>query len=499
VIVRRTVTFDRRSGRGCKSAARLEDEVTRVRALVAAISLMTALLWLSTAAAADQEVGAIDFSSQYQMDRAAYFRSTLGLDSSSGTTSAAGVDRVGYPDTSWGVPLSKSEAAEVGRRALLQIHLVPAEEYALSQKSFAGMWIDQLSGATPVFQFASDPEPFRASIESLVPKGTPYGLRAVSRSLEELQAVKDAIVADFDSLAEIGVQISGVGLSIENNAVAVHVASLTSDVMKVLQTRYGSGLLVDEMPLAQADSCPRTSCLPLKGGIEIDGLNPSTQYCTSGFLVRRTDVSPQTLNVLTAGHCVQFANDTTHNWTHSGTAIGPNLLKNSVKVETWQSNAVADVGLIKVISYPSTRDNLLTDESPVTIRPVYAYELHQYQSVGSIVCRMGRTSYLDCGTILDNDETKPSVVGSSSVNILHTVVVSFDSIAGDSGGPVFVTVDEPGEGLHTYAYGTHVDSERPDGVGKHGWYSPFDYAISALQTIHGVSIVLCTTTSCGLP
>lgn len=106
-----------------------------------------------------------------------------------------------------------------------------------------------------------------------------------------------------------------------------------------------------------------------------------------------------------------------------------------------------------------------------------------------IVCRSGRTSGWDCGTIVRKNVTKPSCVLTDCRLIDYTVEVDFDSKGGDSGGPVHISNN---------ALGTHVDSELPDGPGKHGWYSPLDFARSTYYDVTGLSYNVCTSSDCSI-
>lgn len=162
------------------------------------------------------------------------------------------------------------------------------------------------------------------------------------------------------------------------------------------------------------------------------------------------------------------------------------------------------MGLISVFSgtYPVNRRQTLVDDSPVTIRNVTQVRPWNQQTVGSFVCRMGRTTNLQCGFITDNDETKVSEVqGVGSVNIEHTVVYGRDADGGDSGGTIFVRVEEPGEAPYVVLYGTHVHSQ--DGYvpsGGSGWYSPVDRGINQMRASYPpLALNACITATCGLP
>ena len=52
------------------------------------------------------------------LEQAREFRLTVGFDTTSATLTRAATDPIGFPDSSWGVPLSRAEALEL-QRALL--------------------------------------------------------------------------------------------------------------------------------------------------------------------------------------------------------------------------------------------------------------------------------------------------------------------------------------------------------------------------------------------
>lgn len=92
-------------------------------------------------------------------------------------------------------------------------------------------------------------------------------------------------------------------------------------------------------------------------------------------------------------------------------------------------------------------------------------------------------------------------MGSSRILIEPTVVYTRDANNGDSGGSIFVHVEEPGEPPLVVLYGTHVHSQDGYvGSGGLGWYSPFDRGITQIQATHApVALTPCLTSTCGLP
>ena len=139
----------------------------------------------------------------------------------------------------------------------------------------------------------------------------------------------------------------------------------------------------------------------------------------------------------------------------------------------------------------------------MTVLKIQETRTWSQQTVGLPVCRMGRTSGRQCGTILDNDETKKSEVsGQGYVWIDHTIVYSRDALGGDSGGPLFLTdQDTPTSTPFAILLGTHIHSTPNDAdidPNGSGWYSPQDRERNVISSL-GAEIVPCTSTTCGLP
>ncbi|HEV2885762.1 MAG TPA: hypothetical protein VGX49_02525, partial [Jatrophihabitans sp.] len=72
----------------------------------------------------------------------------------------------------------------------------------------------------------------------------PVRYRSVSRSLRELEAVRDRIYADYGYWQEQGVELSTWGPDIETNTVKVRLAHYTKAYADALITRYGNAVTV---------------------------------------------------------------------------------------------------------------------------------------------------------------------------------------------------------------------------------------------------------------
>ncbi len=97
------------------------------------------------------------------------FRASLSLRNDEDYVRASIADTDSFSDTSWGIPLTVEEAAEVNRRHDLQLALAPAESYAAAQEVFAGVYMDHAAGGVPVFRFTGDSSVHWDPLRELVP------------------------------------------------------------------------------------------------------------------------------------------------------------------------------------------------------------------------------------------------------------------------------------------------------------------------------------------
>ena len=233
----------------------------------------------------------------------------------------------------------------------------------------------------------------------------------------------------------------------------------------------------------------------------------SAKKCTTGFLGRRTDTGA--LVTVTAGHCLALNNSSgTDYWGHATTpAAAANF--GSELSNTWTDYARADVGLVvlnsgAVSALGGSNLNMVHVQDPGYNEPIVGIRGYASQLEGDAVCRMGWGTWnatgqgRTCGIIVDTDVTNLSCESGLSGNcqhIMHTWMVNFDSLPGDSGGPITHKVFLPGD-AYLLAYGTHVHSKDP--MDYSGWYSPIAQGISAYDQLAGVSYTyeVCITSSC---
>lgn len=451
--------------------------------------------------------------SDVELEQAARFRAALGFDATEATVNRAASDRTAYPDLTFGVPLSKTEAAEVLRRNQVALDIAPAIESASADPTWAGAWIDHRSGGVPVFQFAGDTKGKAQALESSLPPGVAYRLVSVRRSLAELEQAKASVWDEADALRSRGIEITAVGIDTAGNRLRVGVLGVDAAVEAMPTDEFGPDLEVHQQDYGTADACPETGCLPIKAGIGITDANSSFP-CTVGYLARRTDTNPDQLVAVTAGHCIKLGNKTSP-WKHGSSNVGVTSTKGSgVYVHGYYNNSTADVGAFRTNSLSDANRrtrNLVLYSTGGTTADVIGYAAQSSQVVGTVVCRTGRTTDVKCGNVQDTSIDEYSVVWNDSTCttklynylIKNSVEYSIDGLGGDSGAPVYaITLPYPYDRYKATMYGTHFDSPCSSTwhSGWSGWYSSVDHGISRLAaSFPGFAITMCTTATCGLP
>ncbi len=122
-------------------------------------------------------------------------RTDLSLDASAATVKRAAEDAVGYPNMTWGVPLSDAEAAEIQRRIQVMESLLPAIHEAQKDPSWAGWQLDHAAGGMPVVYVAADAASRADALAKLAPPSTRVVVVEVERSLADLEALRDRLKA----------------------------------------------------------------------------------------------------------------------------------------------------------------------------------------------------------------------------------------------------------------------------------------------------------------
>ena len=349
--------------------------------------------------------------------------------------------------------------------------------------------------------FTTDADAFEAALGA-VANGAAFEVQVVRNSRAQLRELKARVIAELPSLQEAGLEVVSIGLDVPSNKVAIGVTGLTSQAQELLFHRFGSEVLVHEDVASENDACTDMEhCGPQKGGIKTYQTGyPNSRICTTGFMARRTDNAK--LVMLTAGHCLALSNipgpDT---WAHNANTWGTELYN------TWFDWSHADIGAIEldaeaVAALSTTTLSHWQDDPVVQNYHVATGWPSSSQITGDQVCRMGWGWFnaygngKKCGLVGANVEVaRKSCESGLTVNcrwINPVWEVSFDSLPGDSGGPVTRLL--PTTPLTLSAYGTHVHSGSGDGAV--GWYSPWQWSKTAYDNLSlGYSITFCFTST----
>lgn len=386
---------------------------------------------------------------------AVQFREDFGFSTDVALVRTAQADRVGYSSEPYGVPLSKAERAEMGRRATIQVALDAAVDRANKVETYAGVYLDQRDGGRPVFLFTEPSTAPLAELRAMFPTDANVRIQGATRTERQLLDLKDRMTADLDALWKQGIQVVRIAYKPSINTLRIGVQGVTDGQAATLKSRYLDDMEVFEDAVAQADSCPTTSCRPMKAGI---GINPtglsSSAVCTSGWIARAGSTG-RPFVLVTAGHCIERWGGETQAWQHPvGSGFGRALK------ETWQNGTTtnpgqgpSDVGLITIQSGPlaeMTQKNQIRRKTtdPNSITNVTGVDTPQE---GDQACRVGIASgHGTCGTVteplvarfsdVDNWPTPPSF---RRMRVTHATTWNRDSQGGDSGGPVFYYTNAP--------------------------------------------------------
>lgn len=339
-----------------------------------------------------------------------------------------------------GIPLSKSEQAEMERRKRVQDSLDPLKAYAQSADAlFAGMFIDQAAGGIlDIALTAAAPQSVRNDLLSIAPREAAVRFRTVSFSMAELQSVRN----ELQKLAATEPQdvqsgIGAISTDVRSNVVRVAVSAADRPVLEpALVSTFGDRIAVVDDFVLQNEACTsRSSCTPYRAGIQIYPPG-SSGYCTTGFTAKKNGAANYYL--LTAGHCGLLNSA----WLHDEVQVG------LVKIRAYANGGATDAA---AISRPGTagHKNWIFVTNGEKSRTVTARQGQDADSVGESVCLSGVTSGFSCGTITDVDVDNV-FDGSITQNNLRTA--NYISTGGDSGSPIFY--GNTAKGIHKGSLGS---------------------------------------------
>lgn len=308
----------------------------------------------------------------------------------------------GPNDMDWYATTFRVSVAEAEERfAMMEVaRQLQAELRDTEADVFGGLWIDH----EPVFAvvvnvLAGKEAQIQQHIEGL-------GLAKVTR-IATTGFTEEQLHRDQDALSTqvpFGKDYAS-GIDLKKGQVEIYVAT-AADVDTFEMADYAASVVVVQASLPTAAA-------------EIYGGQSISNGCTTGFSVQQTNGSIQ--GVSTAGHCDDVAS-------FSGTILPwqDGQHDHSVDAQWHQTPGFQDPNKIKVNSSGATRD--------VTSRMNRSNMM-----VNDVVCKFGRITLYDCGTIDDTSfEPSNDCVPQSNATFIY-VNNNADDLAevGDSGGPVF--------------------------------------------------------------
>lgn len=145
--------------------------------------------------------------------------------------------------------------------------------------------------------------------------------------------------------------------------------------------------------------------------------------CTAGWILRNTSASPDIYNTSTAGHC-------SNSFTMNGATISCPATQDLTN--GYYDTQLCSTGALTLLPWVRTFDSTV-----VTVRGRRVYD---DQTVGSFVCKYGKTTGRTCGYIAQKT-FRPSWITNATATYVRVEPRGGPDMVngGDSGGPVFAT------------------------------------------------------------
>jgi streptogrisin C len=293
-------------------------------------------------------------------------------------------------------------AAEVDRMldALVGVDDTAASLQADLGDAYGGSWFDQ--DALTLVVAVTEPALMR---EVRAAGAQPKLVRHSERHLDAIHGELDALVKeDADAMADA----FSWTVDVRTNEVVLTVRAGEADSFSTLAGEFDSALRIEE-----SENAPQTLSHDnpwLDGGVEYSGI------CSTGFNVRNPNTGARYF--LTAGHCGNAGNNTTH----GGIAVGP-------FVESWFPTF--DDAIVQVTNtFWAMGPFVWTYPGLVVINGARS------SAIGTPICSSGMTTGLTCGTITDKNVTVNYPQGTVFGMGQHNACVE----PGDSGGANYSTV-----------------------------------------------------------
>lgn len=217
-------------------------------------------------------------------------------------------------------------------------------------------------------------------------------------------------------------------IDVARNSVVATVEKPDAETLQLFQSRYGSGVLVEQGLLARPRAC--FLCPRLRGGMVTTG---TSQHCTIGFTARYQGLSAEKSNlVLSAGHC---NGDALYTYQFTYQVSGVPLWYGQVVTQEWGEGSVdAEVHTVHP-SIDATRPlvcGVFGCKKPLTVNKVGHIGPGTNDLVqGMTTCLYGKNTGFSCGEVTSMN------YWSDHLGNTEMVKTEACSQSGDSGGPVF--------------------------------------------------------------
>ncbi|GGM57914.1 serine protease [Longimycelium tulufanense] len=349
------------------------------------------------------------------------------------------------------------DRVEATRRVLAQDDQTEVADRLTARLSSraVGAYIDQGSGGLVVnlTDRAAESEVRRAGAKA----------RTVQRGMDELRRAKAAL----DRAGERATAAASWYIDIPSNQVVLQVPESHGGVTDLLRTAERLG---DAVRVESSAGTPTTQSGDLYGGQQIEFTSNGHSYvCSVGF--NATDSAGNEVMV-TAGHCAEGVSRFTRNGTHLGDVKdysfpGNDYAYSTLDTDNWNPKAA-------VWRYNGT---------------AVSVSGHSKASVGSTVCKSGRTTNWTCGEIKAHDVTvRYKMPDNSFVTVSGLTQHDACSEGGDSGGSAIAGTSA--QGVNSGGQGYEVDTNgdgKPDkavcgekvGEPNVSYYQPIGEVLSA--------------------
>ena len=283
-------------------------------------------------------------------------------------------------------------------------------------QTFGGLWIEHTPEFRVVVQLTQDAQETVARHNNSDELAEVLDIRTVDVSLADLREAQSEATGAISSKA---IPIES-GIDIKGSKVKVYVAErdrLDNEI------KGGGVTLPEKVDLVTVASMGQLEA-DIHGGLALSD-------CTSGFSVEASD---GTKGITTAGHCV---NDQAYDGT-------------DLTFEDEEEETNYDIQWHTAPGFTVT--NKIQTQSWGSTREITGTVGRSSQSIGSYVCKYGKTTHYTCGYISDKNFW-PDGFSPTFIRVDNSGVYDDLSSRGDSGGPWFLLND---------AYGTHFGSPGAD-------------------------------------